>query len=141
MYNLTDSAKQFHCSSLEKGSTAEVLVNTSSYVYHMEPDLHVKGNILYSDYCALRTTDGITSTTIAGPATTCYHHLGVGLLARFYYISGFRQVSPSKVVVSDYYNFCLKLIDRITLQVTRYAGYCGSMGYATGQSDARFGYI
>ena len=103
-------------------------IETDSTVYHMEPDLHVKGTILYSDYCALKTTDGITSTTIAGHATTCYHHLGVGLLARFDFISGFRQVSPSQVLVSDFYNCCLKLIDRITLQVTRYAGYCGSMG-------------
>ena len=116
-------------------------IETDSTVYHMEPDLHVKGTILYSDYCALKTTDGITSTTIAGHATTCYHHLGVGLLARFDFISGFRQVSPSQVLVSDFYNCCLKLIDRITLQVTRYAGYCGSMGYATGQSSARFGNI
>ena len=116
-------------------------IETDSYVYHMEPDLHVKGNILYSDKCALKTTDGITSTTIAGHATTCYHHLGVGVLACFNFVSGFRQVSPSKVVVSNFFNYCLKLIDRITLQVTRYAGYCGSMGYATGQSDARFGYI
>ena len=113
-------------------------IETDSNVYHMEPDLHVKGNILYSDCCALRTTDGITSTTIAGHATTCYHHLGVGVLARFNFISGFRQVSFSQVVVSDFANYCLKLIDRITLLVTRYAGYCGSMGYSTGQSSARF---
>ena len=116
------------------------LIETDSYVYHIEPDLFINGNILYIDYCALKTTDGMTSTTIAGHSTTCYHHFAVGLLARFQELRGFRQISPSEVVVADRNQHCLKIIDRTTLQVSRYAGYCGSSGYVTGTSGARFSY-
>ena len=113
-------------------------IETDSYVYHMEPDLFIKGNILYTDNCALKTTDGVTSTTIAGHSTTCYHPIAVGLLARFEWPSGFRQISPSEVVITGFYLHCLKLIDRTTLQVSLYAGYCGSLDYVTGTSAARF---
>ena len=114
------------------------LIETDAYVTHIEPDLFIKGNILYIDSCALKTTDGVTSVTIAGHSTTCYHHFAVGLLARFTELFGFRQISPSEVVVADHYQHCLKLIDRTTLQVSRYAGYCGGYGYVTGTSAARF---
>ena len=114
------------------------LIETDSYVSHIEPDLFIKGNILYIDNSALKTTDGVTSVTIAGHATTCYHHFAVGLLARFTELFGFRQISPSEVVAADSGQRCLKFIDRITLQVSRYAGYCGSSGYVTGTSGARF---
>ena len=113
-------------------------IATDHYVHHMEPDLFIKGNILYIDRCALKTTDGVTSTTIAGHSTSCYHHFAAGLLARFQDLTGFRQISPSEVVVTDYSQHCLKLIDRTTLQVSRYAGYCGGYGYVTGTSAARF---
>ena len=113
------------------------LIETDSYVSHIESDLFIKGNILYIDYCALKTTDGVTSTTIAGHSTTCYHHFAVGLLVRFDNLWGFRQISPSKVVVADYSQHCLKLIDCTTLQVSRYAGYCGIVGYVTGTSGAK----
>ena len=113
-------------------------IETDSFVNHMEPDLFIKGNILYIDHCALKTTDGVTSTTVAGHSTTCYHHLAPGLLANFKNLRGFRQISHSEVTVADYSQNCLKLIDRKTLQVSRYAGYCGSRGYVTGTSGARF---
>ena len=103
-------------------------IETESTVKHMEPDLFIKGNILYIDRCALKTTDGVTSTTIAGH---CSPKFGLGL-------TSFRQISPSEVVVTDSIQNCLKLIDRTTLQVSRYAGYCGSAGYVTGTSAARF---
>ena len=129
-----------YCSYSPENDRMTTLIETDSYVSHIESDLFIKGNILYIDYCALKTTDGVTSTTIAGHSTTCYHHFAVGLLARFQELFGFRQISPSEVVVADHYQHCLKLIDRATLQVSRYAGYCGSSGYVTGTSGARFYY-
>ena len=107
-------------------------------MYHIAEDEFVPGNLLFADWNALKTTDGVTSTTIAGQSTTCYHHFAAGLLARFQSLSGFRQISPSEVVVADHNQHCLKLIDRTTLQVSLYAGYCGSSGYVTGTSAARF---
>ena len=115
-------------------------IETDHYVRHMEPDLFIKGNVLYTDKCALKTTDGVTSNTIAGHSTSCNHHFAPGLLARFQYLKGFRQISPSEVVVVDQLQHCLKLIDRSTLQVSLYAGYCGSSGYVTGTSGARFSF-
>ena len=48
--------------------------------------------------------------------------------------------NSSEVVVTDYGQHCLKLIDHITLRVSLYTGYCGSAGYVTGTSAARFHY-
>ena len=126
------------CSYSPENNRMTTFIETDSFVRHMEPDLFIKGNILYIDYCALKTTDGVTSTTIAGHSTTCYHHFPAGLLARFSSLQGFRQVSPSEVVVADYRQHCLKIIDRISLQVSLYAGSSGSSGYVTGTSAARF---
>ena len=130
----------YYCSYSPENDRMTTFIETDSDVLHMEPDLFIKGNVLYTDKCALKTTDGVTSTTIAGHSTTCYHHFAAGLLARFQDLTGFRQISPSEVVVTDYGQHCLKLIDRTTLQVSRYAGYCGSAGYVTGTSAARFYY-
>ena len=40
----------------------------------------------------------------------------------------------------DYGNHCLRLINRITLQTSLYAGLCESRGHADGTSSARFRY-
>ena len=48
--------------------------------------------------------------------------------------------NSSEVVVTDYSQHCLKLIDHITLRVSLYTGYCGSAGYVTGTSASRFHY-
>lgn len=112
-------------------------IETDGQVFHMEPDLYIPGNVIYTDHCALKTTDGITSSIVSGYAT-CYNHKWAGDITRFWHLTGFRQISPSKVVVVDYLKHCLKLIDRVTLQVSRYAGVCDSGGYAEGTSDAQF---
>ena len=128
----------YYCSYSPENDRMTTFIETESSVKHMEPDLFIKGNILHIDGCDLKTTDGVTSTTIAGHSTTCTHHFAAGLLARFQSLTGFRQISPSEVVVADHNQHCLKLIDRTTLQVSLYAGYCGSAGYVTGTSAARF---
>ena len=43
-------------------------VHTESYVYHIEPDLYIPGNILFSDGGSLKTTDGLLSSLIVGSA-------------------------------------------------------------------------
>lgn len=113
---------------------------TEGPVYHMEPDLYINGNILFSDWCALKTSDGTTTTTIAGYAKICGYQDGIGTLSRFNHVKGFRQISPTEVVVADHYNCCLRLVNRITLHTSRYAGSCGSRGYADGTSAAMFDY-
>lgn len=113
-------------------------LHTETYVYHMEPDLYINGNILFSDNCALKTTDGTTTITIAGHATICDFYNGIGTLARFKEIFGFRQISPTEVVVLDGQHHCLRLLNRITLMTTGYAGSCESGGYSDGTVSAKF---
>ena len=44
----------------------------------MEADLRISGNILFSDGSSLRTTDGITTTTIVGNPLNLGYIEGVG---------------------------------------------------------------
>lgn len=104
----------------------------------MEPDLHISGNILFSDNYALKTTDGVATVTIAGSASSSGNLVAIGLLARFGNITGFRQISPTHVVVVDNTNHCLRLVDRLTLQTPWYAGYCGRSGNSDRTTNARF---
>lgn len=125
---------------IRTSSTDEMttLIHTTTYVTHMEPDLHVPGNILFSEYYALRTTDGETISTIAGSTSSSGNIVAVGQRARFGQMSGFRQISSTHVVVVDHIHSCLRLVSRITLQTSWYAGYCGGNGYSQGTTSARF---
>lgn len=118
------------------------LLHSDGEVYHMEPDLYIRDNILFSDMCALKTTDGTTTTTISGHPKICGFQNAKGVLARFRSIYGFRQISDTEVVIADHGNHCLRLLNRITLQTSRYAGLCErrniTPGFADGTSTAKF---
>ena len=105
-------------------STVNTFLHTKSSVYHIEPDDHIRGNILFSDKCSLKTTDGIVTTTIVGDALKCDYVEGVGTEARFSAILGFLQISKTQVVVADYDFYCLRMIDRNTLRTSPYLGSC-----------------
>lgn len=49
-------------------------------------------------------------------------------------ITGFRQISPSKIVIVDSNNHCLGLLNRQTDKSVDYAGYCGKAHYRDGTS-------
>ena len=132
MYNLTDSAKPFHCSSLEKESTAEVLVNNSYYVYHVEPDSYQPGNIIYSDQYSLKTTDGITAAIIAGHPTQSGYKDADRENSRFDRITGFIGITAKILIAVDHYNHCLRRIHRDTGLTTTFSGVCTSPEYEDG---------
>lgn len=111
-------------------------LQTESFVHHMEADRFMPNNILSSDGAALKTTDGLNVTTIAGNSTKMGYRNGQNAL--FYQIHGFTQISPTEVVATDLWNFCLRLIDRQTIQTYRYAGHCGRSGFADGTNEAKF---
>lgn len=113
-------------------------LNSVVGVFHLEPDLYIDGNILFSDGCALETTDWIATTTIAGHPKICDFYNCIGTLARFGQLYSFRQISPTEVVIADYHNHCLRLLNRITLQSSRYAGSCKSFGYTDSTSAEQF---
>ena len=113
---------------------------TDSNVYHIEADQYVPGNILFSDRHALKTTDGTTTWLIAGSSSSGYS-TSSGSSARFNYITGFHQVSATRVFLVDHRNHCMRMLDRTSnASYVSYAGYCCSRGYADGTSRARFYY-
>lgn len=102
---------------------------TEHYVYHMEVDEYIEGNILFSDGSALKTTDGTETKTIAGQAIQGGYREGLGTTARFKDVSGFHQISSSKVILADNANRCIRLVDRRTRHTQTFFGSCAKAGY------------
>ena len=64
----------------------------------MEKDVHTPGNILFTEDFAIKTTDGITTTTIAGSTSRSGYREGTGSGASFTYLRGFAQIAGTKQV-------------------------------------------
>ena len=115
-------------------------VATDSVVYHIEPDQYVPGNILFSDSHSLKTTDGTTTSLIAGSSSSGYS-MSSGSSARFRDITGFHQVTSTRVFLVDTGNHCMRMLDRTSnASYVSYAGRCCTRSYADGTSSARFYY-
>ena len=101
----------------------ETLVPAAVNVNHMEIDLYkTDGTILYSDSTQLKTTDGVAISVVA---------------SGFKYVSGFKQLNSSHVIVVDSDNDCIKIVNRIDQSRAVLAGTCGASGFIDGTS-ARF---
>ena len=98
----------------------------------MEVDQHKPGHIIYTDKNAVKTTDGTTVVLLAGNSLQGGYREGRGAEARFYFITGFTQISDKHVVVSDCFNRCLRLIDRTSGSTSQFSGQCQRKGYADG---------
>lgn len=109
----------------------ETYQTADTFVSHMEKDLK-SDLLLFSDGSSLKVTDGEGVTTLVGSASDIGYREGVGLEARFYYIGGFVQINESTIVVSDYWNDCLRQIDRDTLATSTFAGVCKTAGHKDG---------
>ena len=70
-------------------------LQTENYVYHLDRDLYIPGNILFIDGEALKTTDGSSTSLIAGSVTQYDYVEGVGSQARFNFIFSFLQLSTN----------------------------------------------
>lgn len=104
------------------------------WVFHMDLDQYIDGNVLFSDTNALKTGGSRATQTIAGQAKEKGYREGVGVAARFGQLSGFYQINNRKVIVADFYNHCLRQVDRRTGQTMLFAGTCTKAGYADGTS-------
>ena len=115
------------------------LVSTSQASAHVEADLLIKGNILYVDQHAILTTNGKSPPqTIVGDIRGAGHKNGRE--GRFTWNKGFTQTSPTRVVISDSWNHCIRAFDRNTGMTSDFAGQC-IRGYQDGSRDsARFLY-
>ena len=80
----------------------------------MELDLLNPGSIIYTDFNAILTTDGIESILIAGNASfkgRGYKN-GAGSLAVFDSLRGFLQLSKKEIIVVEWGSSCLRMIER-----------------------------
>ena len=107
-------------------------ITTESWVRYKAEDEFVPGNLLFVDQNALRTTDGTTTSPIAGLSESAGYIEGVGANARFSYIRSFIQLSRSHVILTDYGNHCVRCVDRTTNETSTYTGNCTNRGNRDG---------
>ena len=116
------------------------LVNTKNSVNTIAEDLYIKGNFLFADGTKLRTTNLRTVTTTHVGGESKGYNEDYGTNAEFYWITGFVQLTPDMVVLSDAGNNCMRLVDRKTRLTSKYAGICyysSGKGYEDG-ADSKF---
>ena len=106
-------------------------------MFHLAEDEFVPGNLLFADWNALKTTDGTTTSLIAGSATSGGYLEDVGSSARFQNIRSFIQLSRSLIVLADTSNYCFRNVDRTTNLSSTYSGNCTNRGDRDGV-DALF---
>lgn len=132
------AAAAWYFSRVEFGKMETYLTNvgfnrhTVGQIYHIEVDVQNSESLLYSDYSALKKTDGTTTLIIAGSDSLNGYQEGFRTSARFDHIPGFVQISTTAVVVVDFGNACLRLVDRNTFKTSQFVGQCGSAGYEDG---------
>lgn len=100
------------------GANTSTLINTTGNVNHIEPDLYIQDNLLFADGDELKTTNGLTIQSL-------------GLSANL--MSGFIQLSDSLVVAVDFYNHCLRSLNRVTQQTSVYSGVCMEPDWVDGE--------
>lgn len=114
----------------------EKFIDTPESVFHLEEDLYIKGNILFSGYYSIRTTDGRVHSLVAGGTSRGYNE-GIGSAARFYGLYGFIQIRSTHVILADNSNHCIRVLDRESRETSKLAGTCTQIGYRDGY-DALF---
>jgi len=112
---------------------AEVYSTSTSIVHYMEKDEYIPGNILFTDGYSLRTTNGSSVSTIAGSPTSSGYSTSSGTSGRFSSLYGFYQKNRTHVIVADYSNACLRMIDRTNRHNSQFAGTCQSAGHRNGR--------
>ena len=116
------SFKSFH--RIDLSSTMTTFDTTNSAISHMQEDLFIPGNIVYSEGKSLKTTNGRTKQLIAGDSGVYGYAEGIGVDAYFKYIASFLQLNSTTLLVVDSGNHCLRLVDRITTKTSRRLGRC-----------------
>ena len=115
-----------------ENSTASTFKVAGHYVHHLEIDQYRLGYIIYTERNALSTSDGLNARVIAGNVNENGYREGKGTDARFYGVAGFTQISTTCVVIADYANDCLRLVNRMSGATSVLAGQCQSEGYQDG---------
>lgn len=106
----------------------KTLMATENQVYDMEVDLTNAEILLFADGHSLKVTDGINTTTLVGNANQPGYAEGQSTSARFYQLTRFTQLNVTTIVLVDWGNSCLRLVDRQSLQTSLFVGECGRDG-------------
>lgn len=93
----------------------------------MEMDLQIPGNVLFSTRTSLLTTDGTTTQLVFGSSNEPGYANGNAKSARFDYLIGFHQASPSFIIGVDLGNNCLRQLDRSQNNVKESIGICSNV--------------
>lgn len=112
----------------------DTLLNTSGIVYVIKEDLFLQGNLIIASGHSLQTTDGNTTTLIAGSPADRDYVEGVGDTARFDHIKGIIHLTNDIVLVVDSLNDCLRAVNRNTSETSVYLGDCTNNGYRDGDN-------
>lgn len=124
------------CCSVTIGNVS-TFITTNGWVWHIEIDLDDNTQLLFADGNAIRLTDGVMLSEVAGIATQSGYTEGVGEDARFDDITGFTQINDTHVAAADHHNHCLRWVNRLNRVTSPLAGECGSSGNIDGL-NARF---
>ena len=103
--------------------TSFVTTPSNSTIFHMERDLFIEGNILYSTGKQLRTTDGNSTTLVYAGSISNNSYIAV---------DGFVQTSKAEVIFVDRWNSCLRSLTRSKNHLYNLTGDCERSGFADG---------
>ena len=95
-------------------SLMTTFLDTTDHVSHIQEDLFVPGNILFSTTRSLKTTNGRITDHIVGHKTRQFYQEGIGENAGFRIIESFLQLNRTTVLVVDRLTNCLRLVNRLT---------------------------
>lgn len=128
---------QFILLRLSPDNSVKSFLRTQHSVFNIAQDKFIKGNLLFADRHALKSTDGSSTSTIAGSALSYGYVEGIGTTSRFNNIKDFIQLTDSTVLVIDLGNHCLRIINRFNNETAAYLGSCEHRGYTNG-ADPQF---
>lgn len=98
-------------------------------MWKISADPYVDGNILFSDYCAIATTsDGTDVSYVVGLPRNEGYKEGIGSVAKFRTIGTFENYNGTHLLIGDYFNHCIRWLNRKTNQTSVFAGRCQVMG-------------
>lgn len=111
-------------------------------IFKIEKDEFVPDHMLFSTSSSMWTVDvGGNQHSIIGSTSFGYSE-GTGGGAQFKWITGFTQIENGrKVLVAEYFNHCIRSVNRLTNSSSIYSGNCTNEGYRDGgRKEALFTY-
>ena len=121
-------------------NVVEWYIDTGDTPFHIEADLYIPGNIIFSDLQALLTSDGINKTVFVSQYVRwpyMPYREGKGMNATFSSITSFVQPDENTVYAADSNHGCVREIDRDSNQTKPLVGICEKTTYDTQPSNGR----